>query len=95
MILSKSNKLFNKLMSTNRRGHILKILDTFDKEHIDYGKNTPLDLHIRTYYLKNKKINVIDREFINDQVYNLVRHKGLLDFLTKSPISWEGRFESF
>lgn len=93
MLLSKTNKIFNKLMSTYRRGHIINILETFDQEHLEYGRNVPLDLHLRKYYLSNRSIITTDRDFINDQVYNLIRYKGLLDFLTKSPLNWSSRFE--
>ena len=95
MLLSKANKIFNKLMSNNRRSHILGILETMDQEHLEFGRNIPLDLHMRKYYLKNREISSVDREFINDQVYNLMRYKGLLDFLTRHPLNWRSRFETF
>jgi len=93
--LVKGTRLFNKIMSTDRKGHILRILDSFDREHIEIGNNIPLDLHLRKYYLKFKFIKSSDREFISDQVFNLIRYKGLIDFLTNPPLNWFSRFETF
>jgi len=88
-------RLFNKIMSNDRKGHILRILDSFDREHIDIGNNIPLDLHLRKYFLKFKFVKSSDREFISDQVYKLIRYKGLIDFLTKPPLNWFSRFDTF
>jgi hypothetical protein len=93
--LVKGTRLFNKIMSTDRKGHILRILDSFDREHIEIGNNIPLDLHLRKYFLKFKFVKSSDREFISDQVYNLIRYKGLIDFLTKPPLNWFSRFDNF
>ena len=59
-------------MSNNRRSHIIKLLETFDHEHLEYGRNIPLDVHTRKYFIFNKDVSNIDREFICDQVYNLI-----------------------
>lgn len=91
----KGTRLFNKIMSTDRKGHILRILDSFDREHIEIGNNIPLDLHLRKYFLKFKFVKSSDREFISDQVYNLIRYKGLVDFLTKPPLNWFSRFDTY
>jgi hypothetical protein len=93
--LKKGNKLFNKIMSADRKGHIIRIMESFDREHIDYGTNIPLDMHLRKYFLKFKFIKNQDREFISNQVYNIIRYKGLIDFLTKKPLNWLGRFDTF
>ena len=93
-MLTRANRIFNKLMSGYRRGHIINLLESFDNEHLEFGRNVPLDMHLRKYYLNNRQVSNIDREFINDQVYNLIRYKGLLDFLTKSTLNWSNRFES-
>jgi hypothetical protein len=95
MLLSKSNKIFNKIMTNYRKGHIIKILDTFDKANMDIGTNVPLDLYIRKYFLGCKTVSSSDREFIYDQVYNLIRYRGLLDFISRPPVDWEKRFEEF
>jgi hypothetical protein len=94
MLLSRANKIFNKIMTNNRKGHILKILETYDQEHYEYGRNIPIDYQVRKYYLQNKQVASIDREFINDQVYSMIKYKGLLDFLTPSPLNWRSRFET-
>ena len=93
--LKKGNKLFNKIMSADRKGHIIRIMESFDREHIDYGTNVPLDLHLRKYFMKFKFMKTQDREFISNQAYNIIRYKGLVDFLTKKPLNWLGRFDTF
>ena len=93
--LIKGTRFFNKIMSSDRKGHILRILDSFDREHIEIGNNIPLDLHLRKYYLKFKFVPSQDREFISDQVYNLIRYKGLVDFLAKPPLNWFSRFDAY
>ena len=95
MYISKGNAMFNKMMSNSRKGHIIRILEKFDNEHYEFGRNIPLDMLIRKYYLHNRTVSQTDRDFINDQVYNLMRNKGLLDFLTKSKLNWQSRFETF
>jgi hypothetical protein len=94
MLLSRANKIFHKIMTNNRKSHILKILETYDQEHYEFGRNVQIDFHIRKYYLHNKQLSSIDREFINDQVYTMVKYKGLLDFLSQSPLNWRSRFET-
>ena len=93
-MLSRGNKIFNKLLTNKRKTQIIKILETFDQEHMQMGRNIPLDLNIRKYYLTNRSVTVPDREFINDQVYNLIRYRGLLDFLTKPPLNWHSRLDA-
>lgn len=93
--LNKSNKIFNKIFTGYRKSHIINILETFESDHMEPGRNIPLDMHIRKYYLKNKSITNIDREFINEQVYSLIKYKGLLDFLTRGKIDWNKRIDVF
>lgn len=95
MLLSRSTKMFNKIMTNKRKNHIINILEGFDHDHLEYGSNIPLDLHLRKYYLNNKEVSNVDREFINNQVYNFMRYKGILDFLSKPPLNWFSRFETF
>ena len=93
-MLSKSNKIFNKLLSSKRKSHIINILESFDKEHLELGRNIPLDLHVRKYYLNNRDLSTIDRDFIVDQVYSLIKYKGLLDFLSKPHLNWHTRMDA-
>ena len=53
MLLSRGNKMFNKVMTNKRKNHIINILEGFDHDHLEYGSNIPLDLHLRKYYLNN------------------------------------------
>lgn len=93
--LVKGTIFFNKIMSADRKGHLLRILDSFDREHIEIGNNIPLDMHLRKYFLKFKFVTSSDREFISDQVYNLIRYKGLIDFIAKPPLNWFSRFDTY
>ena len=88
--------LFNSLTLNNyHHSHIWKILDSYDAEHTKIGRNLPLDLHVRHYYVHNKTITVPDRELISDYVYSLTKHKLLLDFIAKSPVTWQSRLSAF
>lgn len=71
-LINKTTKQFKSIMSNHRRSHIIKLLETFDHEHLELGRNVPLDMHTRKYFLFNKDVSNIDREFICDQVYNLI-----------------------
>ncbi len=71
-LINKNTKQFKSIMSNHRRSHIIKLLETFDHEHLELGRNVPLDMHTRKYFLFNKDVSNIDREFICDQVYNLI-----------------------
>ena len=83
------------ILTKYRQGHMLKILESFDREHAEFGNNIPIDLHLRKYFLKNKSVTNIDREFINNEINNLIRYRTLLDFCTKAPLSWLGRMDYF
>jgi hypothetical protein len=83
------------LLTKYRQGHMLKILDSFDKEHTEFGNNIPIDLHLRKYFLKNKSVTNIDREFVYNEVCHIIRYRTLLDFCTKAPISWPSRMDFF
>ena len=93
--LKKGNNLINKIMSAERKGHIIGIMESFDKENSEYGKNVPFDMHLRQYFLKFKFTKSEDKEFIANQAYSIIRYKGLIDFLTKPPLTWLGRFDTF
>lgn len=77
-------------INSTRQGYILKILDSFDEEHINNpGRNIPLDLYLRYFFLKEKrKIDSIDREAIVDYVYYLMIYKGYLNAICKKPMTW-------
>jgi hypothetical protein len=82
-------------LSKYRQGHILKILESFDKEHAVFGNNVPIDLHLRKYFLKDKSVTNIDREYIHNQVCGIMRYRTLLDFCSKSPLNWINRMEFY
>jgi hypothetical protein len=82
-------------LTTYRKNHIVKILETFDKEHIGYGKNVPIDIHLRKYFLSYKTVSNIDREYIYNQINNLIRYRTLLDFVLKEPLTWEKRLDFY
>jgi hypothetical protein len=83
------------ILSRYRQGHMLKILETFDREHSEFGNNVPIDLHLRKYFLKNKSVTNIDREFVNNEICNMIRYRTLLDFCTKPPVTWHTRMDYF
>jgi hypothetical protein len=79
-----------------RKGHVLNILNKFDEEHINNpGRNIPLDLYLRYYFLNIKKeVDSLDREAIVDYVYYLMIYKGYLNAICKKPMTWESRLNS-
>lgn len=68
-----------------RNNHLRQILMTFEKENI------PLDIFLSNYFRKNKAIGSKDRKIIAQTTYFIIRWKGLIDFYTPSPITWEKR----
>lgn len=88
---------YSEQMNSFRKQHIIEILSEFDKAHLDFGNNISLDLFLKKYFISKKTISLVDRSFIYDQVYNLTRHKILLDVISskKNKSNWLNRFEAF
>eukprot|EP00386_Alphamonas_edax_P006572 GDKI01021246.1.p1 GENE.GDKI01021246.1~~GDKI01021246.1.p1 ORF type:complete len:382 (-),score=68.63 GDKI01021246.1:28-1173(-) len=55
----------------------------------------PLDLFLKRYFQAHKAIASQDRAFIVENVYDLVRWKGLLDYVTPPPANWSNRLRTF
>jgi 16S rRNA (cytosine967-C5)-methyltransferase len=70
-----------------RKYHLLNILKIFNE------KNTPLDLFLKNYFIKNKSIGSKDRKAICENLYKLIRWQGLIDHLLEKPITFEKRIE--
>lgn len=70
-----------------RNHHLLLILKEFSM------KDIPLDAFLRNYFKKNKSIGSKDRKQICENLYKLIKWKGLIDYLCTNPISWEKRVE--
>lgn len=67
--------------------HLLELLTLYDQQSL------PLDLFISHYFRGHKALGSKDRKEIADNIYRLVRWKGLLDYLIKKPYTWEKRLE--
>ncbi len=72
-----------------REYHLLQILSAFDKQTL------PLDVFLRNYFRAHKAVGSKDRKEICDCIYGMLRWRGLLDFLSGPPFSWENRLETF
>ena len=72
-----------------RNRHIIFILKNFDIA------KKPLDSFLRNYFRKNKSIGSKDRKFIAESIYEIIRYKGILDYLSESPITWEKRLNTY
>ena len=96
-LLNKKKVDISSLINATRKNHIISILTNYDKEHLDYGKNISLDLFLKKYFISHKSISLVDRSFIYEQVYYLMRNKLFLDVICskKSKTSWVNRFESY
>lgn len=72
-----------------RHHHLLALLDAFEEQAL------PLDLSISHYFRAHKALGSKDRAEIAETVYGMVRWKGLLDYLSDKPATWEKRLELF
>ena len=72
-----------------REYHLIALLEEYDKQHL------PLDLFISHYFRERKALGSKDRGFIAENIYAMVRWRGLLDFLCEAPCTWEKRYTLF
>lgn len=72
-----------------REHHLLALLEGYEAQQL------PLDLYISHYFRSHKALGSKDRGMIAENVYALVRWRGLLDHLCGSPTTWEERFTFF
>ncbi len=68
-----------------REYHLLRSLTQFE------GTPFPLDFFLNSYFRTHKQLGSKDKQWIADTFYELIRWKGLLDFLSKKS-TWEERF---
>lgn len=68
-----------------RKKHLISILENFEK------KEGPLDAFLSDYFRKAKSIGSKDRKYIAEYIYTLIRWKGLVDYFTEKPLTWEKR----
>lgn len=76
------------------KGHVIRLVETFEEELLKSTKSPPLDLFLRRYLNKQKKIEQDDKGVVADTVYNLIKHQVFLDVITPKPLSWEARLEN-
>ncbi|PHJ16299.1 ribosomal rna small subunit methyltransferase b [Cystoisospora suis] len=55
----------------------------------------PLDLFVRHYFKCHKSIKSADKLFITNHLYQIVKWKALLDFLTPPPAAWSSRIRTY
>ncbi|CEM12941.1 unnamed protein product [Vitrella brassicaformis CCMP3155] len=55
----------------------------------------PLDLHLKRYFQAHRQLGSADRAWICTQIYELVRWRGLLDYVTPPPSTWSSRLRTF
>ena len=78
------------MQQTFRETHLFAFLQRFDQEF------KPLDAAWSEYLRAHKSIGSHDRRFIGDMIYDLMRWKGLLDFILSNPSSsWKERLVLF
>lgn len=71
-----------------RTFHLLQILQEFDNSHL------PLDVFLSKYFRSHKSVGSKDRKEICENLYKLIRWKGLIDHYCEKPITWEKRLNS-
>ncbi len=72
-----------------REHHLLQILHSFEEQSF------PLDLFLRNYFRSHTAVGSKDRKEICETVYGMIRWRGLLDTMAKSPLNWETRLRSY
>lgn len=76
-----------------REHHLITLLEEYDKQHL------PLDLFANHYFRERTALGSKDRAFISENIYAMVRWKGLLDYLCEAgghtPLTWEKRFSLY
>lgn len=72
-----------------REYHLFQILAAFEKQAL------PLDVFLRNYFRAHKAVGAKDRKEICEALYAMIRWRGLLDFISGKPFSWENRLRAF
>lgn len=76
-------------MQEFRNYHLFNILDESEDQ------NLPLDRYLADYFRNHTALGSKDRAYIAETIYGMVRWKGLLDYLSSKPTSWEKRLEIY
>ncbi len=71
------------------QNHLLAVFAELDK------KCSPLDRLLHSYFRKHRAIGSKDRLIIAETVYGMIRWKGLLDYVSKHPIDFKKKLETF
>lgn len=72
-----------------REFHLLAILTGYELQ------NLPLDLYVSHYFRANTSLGSKDRGFIVENLYALIRWKGLLNYITQDTFDWQKRWQAF
>lgn len=72
-----------------REHHLFTIFSEYE------GQTLPLDRFLKEYFRSHKAIGSKDRKVLCENIYSIIRWKGLLDYLCTKPISWETRYQKF
>ncbi len=70
-----------------REYHLFNILSEYERQTL------PLDRFLKEYFRFHKAIGSKDRKVLCENIYSMIRWKGLLDYLCNKPISWEARYQ--
>lgn len=70
-----------------REYHLFNILSEYERQTL------PLDRFLKEYFRFHKAIGSKDRKVLCENIYSIIRWKGLLDYLCDKPISWEARYQ--
>jgi 16S rRNA (cytosine967-C5)-methyltransferase len=76
-------------MKAFRKIHTLNILNTYDLER------GPLDRFLSDYFRLHKSIGSKDRGEIAETIYEIYRSFGVVNALSRYPLTWENRLDAF
>eukprot|EP00397_Hematodinium_sp_SG-2012_P052830 GEMP01062703.1.p1 GENE.GEMP01062703.1~~GEMP01062703.1.p1 ORF type:complete len:384 (+),score=96.66 GEMP01062703.1:85-1236(+) len=82
-------------MNAKRVRHVENALKLFDESRVTQCVTLPLDLFLRQYFQANKLLKPLDRAWVSEHTYELVRWKGLLTAVTPKPHPWTALMRTY
>ncbi len=67
-----------------RQNHLLLLLEGYELQ------KAPIDFYVSCYFRNNKALGSKDRAYISEEVYRLIRWRGLCDYFLEKP-DWKNR----
>mmetsp|Transcript_23303 Transcript_23303/g.59853 ORF Transcript_23303/g.59853 Transcript_23303/m.59853 type:complete len:381 (+) Transcript_23303:41-1183(+) len=79
-------------MNVFRVRHLENALNVYERGR---GHTTAVDMYLRRYFKSHDTITPKDRAWISEHFYDLVRWRGLLDYVAPPPTTWTNRIRTY